>query len=493
MSAPKITARRLVEILPPLPAAGPRYAALATALAELVGDGRLLVGTRMPSERDFTVALGVSRTTVTRAYEQLREQGHLASVRGSGSVVANAGTRPHSGPIGPLGSAAIDAAPDALDLTCAAPAGQAELLPWFAAALERLPAHLTDSGYHPLGLPVLREAIARRFTQRGLSTLADQIIVTTGGLPALATVARAFVGPGDRVLLENPTYPGAISAMRHAGGRLVGLPVGRSSDGGPADLAPAAATLIDQTRPGLALLLPDFHNPTGLLLGDAQRAALARVLRERGVRAVVDETLVETALDASIPMPAPFGLHARDAITVGSVSKSHWGGLRIGWIRAPRADIATLAAARLGLDVGVPVLEQLVVAGMFADGVYALPGEQVAHRRRYAALVDAVRAHLPGWSFVPPQGGLALWCKMPGNSSSALVAAARTRGTLLVPGAAFAVDGVGLERYLRLPFALREQQLRQAVRVIADVYSGLGEHEPVRGRWASTPPPAVVA
>ena len=130
-----------------------------------------------------------------------------------------------------------DLARDVLDLTCAASAGQPELLPWYAAALERLPAYVSDSGYHPLGLPVLREALARRFTERGVPTGPEQIIVTTGALAGLSVVARAYVGSGDRVLFENPSYPGGMAAMRHAGARLVGIP----AEGG---LAASAATVI---------------------------------------------------------------------------------------------------------------------------------------------------------------------------------------------------------------------------------------------------------
>ncbi len=480
MGLPKISARRLAGLLPPMSGHGPRYAALAEAIRLLIGDGRLLAGTRMPSERDFTAALGVSRTTVARAYDLLREEGILESRRGSGSVVTTGGGRPHAGDLGqgiavpPLGSAAVGQQPGVADLTCAASAGRAELVPWFAAALERLPAHVTDSGYHPLGLPVLREAVARRFTMRGLPTEADQVIVTTGALAALATVARAYVRPGERVLIENPTYPGAVATVRHSGARLVGLPLeaepsaagDRRPPAAPAAIPEAMAALVRQTAPTLAVLTPDFHNPTGRLMRASERAAIAEVLRAGRVRAIIDESLVETGLGDG-DMPPPFGAFARDAITVGSVSKSHWGGLRIGWIRAPREEIPSLAAARLGLDVGVPIMEQLVVAGLFAEGVYALPGERTAHRCRHDTLVEAVRERLPTWQFVDPGGGLSLWCRLPGQWSSAIVAAARPRGTLLVPGATFGIDGTGFERYLRLPFALEPPALRRAVDDIA--------------------------
>lgn len=444
----------------------PRYVALADGLRLLIGDGRLLAGTSLPSERELSAALGVSRTTATHAYDLLREEGSIASRRGSGTVVLGPRGRTLAGATAPLGSAGLYAsgrgelAPDVLDLTCAASAGQPELLPWYAAALERLPAYVTDSGYHPLGLPVLREALARRFTERGLPTDPEQIIVTTGALAGLSVVARAYVGSGDRILFEKPSYPGGMAAMRHAGARLVGIPA-------EGDLAASAATVIRQTSPTMAVLIPDFANPTGRLLGTAERRELGAVLRAGGVRAVVDETLVETAFDTDAPMPLPFAACARDAITVGSASKSHWGGMRIGWIRAPRDDVPRLAAARLGLDIGAPILEQLVLAGMLVEGLAALPGERAAHRLCCEALIRAVRTHLPDWEFDEPGGGLSLWCRLPAPLSSAIVTRCEELGTLLVPGAAFSIDGAGLERFLRLPFALEPPQLERAVEHIA--------------------------
>lgn len=483
MRAVKISARRLADLLPPTSGTGARYLGVAEAVRLLVGDGRLLAGTVLPSERDLAPALGVSRTTVTRAYDVLREQGVVVSRRGSGTVVAAAGLPALAGadlrgartsgpqslrptPL-PLGSAGLAPRAGTLDLTCAAPSGQDELLRWFEVALAHLPAYVHDAGYHPLGLPVLREAIARRFSERGLPTDADQILVTTGALSGIAVVARAFVAPGDRVLTENPTYPGAISALRHAGARIVGIPA-------EGDLAQETRAVLRATPVGLALLTPDFHNPTGRLVGTAERRELAAELRAGGVRAVADETLVETALDRETVMPAPFAACARSALTIGSASKSHWGGLRLGWIRAPREDMPALATARLGIDVGAPVLEQLALAAMLADGVHVSETGRAAHARQCAALVAAVRQTLPSWSFVEPTGGLSLWCRLPGDFSSALVARAQALGTMLVPGAAFSIDGAGLEGRLRLPFALEPDALRRAVADIARAADELG-------------------
>lgn len=186
-------------------AGGPAYKALADGLRLLIADGRIPPGARLPSERDLTDALGVSRTTVTSAYAELRDRGYLTSRRGSGSIASV----PSSG-IGPdLGvhhAPGFDS-PGIYDFTCAASVAVCGISTAVAEAAEELPAHLSTPGYHPSGVPVLQEAIAARYAERGLLTDPDQIIVTSGALAATAVAIRALTGIGDRVLTESPTHP----------------------------------------------------------------------------------------------------------------------------------------------------------------------------------------------------------------------------------------------------------------------------------------------
>ena len=199
-------------------------------------------------------------------------------------------------------------------------------------------------------------------------------MVTPGALSAASIVAQAFTSPGDRVLVESPTYPNATDALRHAGARLTPCPV----DPEGWDLDAVAATLR-QTSPRLAYLIPDFQNPTGHLMTDAQREEYAAHLRRAHTVAVVDEAHQALALEGQ-PMPRPFAAYAPDAITIGSASKSFWGGLRLGWIRAPHAQMERLTQARVSLDLGAPVLEQLVLVRLLADA-----DEILAANRRAAA------------------------------------------------------------------------------------------------------------
>src|SRR5215468_3127766 len=243
-------------------------------------------------------APGLSRTTVAAAYRLLREEGYLASRRGSGSVTAL--------PPGRLRRHApwVPAVPDdgdTLDLALASPEACPEVPAAMAAALELLPAYLHGHGYDSYGLPVLREAVAQRYTVRGLPTTPGQIFITAGAQHALDLLLRCLVGPLDPVLVESPTYPNALDALTRARTRVVA--VGLAPEGW--DIEAFVATLR-QSLPRLAYLMPDFHNPVGHLMGARDRAALATAAAAVGTRLVIDETFAELPLGAAgVALPAP--------------------------------------------------------------------------------------------------------------------------------------------------------------------------------------------
>ncbi|WP_206077791.1 MocR-like transcription factor YczR [Prauserella endophytica] len=451
----RISGGRLATTLGDWRQSGSRRGAadLASAIELQVLDGRLPVGTRLPAERELADALGVSRTLVGAALDRLREHGLVASRQGAGSWITF-----------PQGGRGLRLAPtdrlDLIDLSHASPPAVPALPPAFDAVRGVFAAELLDHGYHVRGLPVLRERIADRYTARGLPTSPEQVLITNGAQHALALVLRALVGPGDRVLLEQPCYPNTAGAIRAA--HALSVPVAVDPHDGWD--VPGIDAALRQAAPRLACLAVDFQNPTGHLLGAEDRERLGAALARARTPAVVDETLAELDLrDGAEPVP-PLAAFARDwAITVGSAAKSYWGGLRLGWIRAQEDLIDRLAAARCTLDLGSPVLEQLALAELLADPEPALRARRTEIRGMRDALVAAMREHCPEWTFRVPDGGLSLWCRLPEPMSTRLSVAAANHGVLVAEGARFGVHG-GLERWLRLPFSLPPGRLREAVR-----------------------------
>ncbi|MBZ5737148.1 MocR-like transcription factor YczR [Nocardioides mangrovi] len=450
----------------------PAYAGLADALTLLIGDGRIGVGLRLPSERELTEALGVSRTTVTRAYAALREAGYAEARQGAGTFTRVPGGRSRAHDRALLPRAGDG---DAIDLNCAAPSAPPGIAHAYAEAAGDLPAYLGGHGYFPAGLPELQAAVAATYDARGLPTSPEQIMITPGALTAGAIVAQAFTSPGDRVLVESPTYPNATDALRHAGARLVPSPV--DPDGWDLD---AVAATLRQSAPRLAYLIPDFQNPTGHLMTAGQREEYAAALRRTRTVAIVDEAHASLALEGQ-EMPRPFACFAPDTITVGSASKSFWGGLRLGWIRAPREQMERLTQARVSLDLGAPVLEQLVLARLLADASAILAANRERLREQRDALATAVAASLPDWGFHLPTGGLALWCRLPGTHGTALAAEAERRGVIIAPGPVFAAEG-GLDTFVRIPWTRPVDELTEAVRRIADAWAVVRERPTSTGR-----------
>ncbi|MDR7160840.1 PLP-dependent aminotransferase family protein [Arthrobacter sp. BE255] len=496
--------------------AAPAYRELADVVRLLVLDGRVALDTALPSERALSEVLGVSRTTVTAAYGHLREQGFLSSGQGSRGRtriprVTPLGTTVLTGlgltAMGASGAPAV-AAPGLAAPGLAAPEGLIDLayasLPAsgevvhraFAAALTELPALLPGFGYDAMGLLPLREAVAARYTAAGAPTTAEQILVTSGAQHALNIIIRALAGRQDRVLVEHPSYPNALDAIRAAGCRAIPVAF-TAAHGTHADAADgsqhalawdmhALRTTMMQQRPKVAYVVPDFHNPTGQLMPDLQRRQLVRAAA--GTVLVVDETLRELNLDGA--ETTPVAAFSPAVVTIGSLSKSHWGGLRTGWIRASEAMIQRFAAARTTLDLGGPVMEQLAAAHLVRALDEPLPARLTALRDNRAALLELLAGHLPAWETGRPAGGLSVWCRLPAPVSTALTVIAPDFGIRLAAGPRFGIGGA-FERCLRVPFTLPPEQLEAAVIALRSAQDRLDAAPQLRRTLRNAPAVAI--
>lgn len=467
MAIPRIGMTRLVALLGQRDPDVPAYRWLADGLRLLIADGRLPSGQALPSERRLTLALGLSRTTVTRAYALLVEDGFLRARQGSGHVATLPLGRQRIG----VGGALLpgkDSDEELLDLTCAAsraPAGTAEA---YAKAVQQLPSYLAGTGYATAGLPQLQALIAQRYTQRGLPTDPDQVLVVSGALSGVSLAVRALTRPGDPVLVETPSYPNSVDAARRSGVRLIPLAV--EPDGWDLE---AATSTIAATRPVAAQLILDFHNPTGALMADPERERLAAALRRAGTVAIVDETMLEVELD-QVDRPLPFAAHLSRTILVGSSSKSHWGGLRTGWLRVPRPLLPRLLQARIADDLGAPILEQLALAELLTARPGLHPESRAALLASRQAMLDALPSTLPGARWTVPAGGLSLWVQLAEPRSRELAAAARELDLLISPGPQFALQH-GLDSFVRLPYKDPAEVVSEAMRRLAQAWLTLQE------------------
>ncbi|ADB32499.1 transcriptional regulator, GntR family with aminotransferase domain protein [Kribbella flavida DSM 17836] len=465
---------------------GGLYRRLADALAALIGTAELPVGARLPAERRLAEALAVSRSTVVAAYDELRGRGLVESRRGSGTTVARAASRGRSGadrrmPTGygeSLFHRIAFGPGDVISMTYAVDPGIPELVAEVQdLARTDLPALLQDVGYHPRGILPLRERIADHFEQSGLPTGPDEIVVTSGAHQAIALVTQMYLRSGAAVVIEQPSWPGCFDLFGAAGGRVVGVPL--DDAGIRPDLLTAA---LKEHQPAMLFVMPTFHNPTGRLMSSARRRQVAELAARYGV--VVVEDNAYSAGDPSGPeIPPPLAAFAPDhaeVLSIGSVSKAVWGGLRIGWIRAPRPLAERLARHKALADLGSPVIDQALTARLLPrlTEITADRARLATGRRAHIGRLLAER--LPEWQWEEPAGGSALWIRLPDTDARVFAQIALRHGVEVVAG--HAMDPSGLhDGYLRIPFAYPPEVLVDAVDRLAGAWRELRRHGPAPG------------
>ena len=346
---------------------GPLHNRLGSALQTAIQHGLLLPGTKLPAERSLAQSLALSRTTVLAAYNTLKSDGWLESRPGSGTWVrakpaAHARQQNYEAVLSGSStlnllqiddSEVVDFAVGTPKPLSALPPDRYSISPALQAAL------LSERHYMPLGFPALRQAVAAYYTRRDLPTTPDHILITGGAQQAISLVAAAYLQRGDSVLVENPTYFGALDVFRFTGARLAPISVGPEhvNPGELRDRLPA-------TGSRLVYLTPTYQNPTGAVMPDPARHEIAQLAEEFGVPVIEDHSLSELSIEEASP-PRLIAAHrgaSANVITLGSLSKLFWAGLRIGWLRASPGVVTKIARVKTAADLGSALLTQAIGA-----------------------------------------------------------------------------------------------------------------------------------
>jgi DNA-binding transcriptional MocR family regulator len=431
---------------------------VAATLRGRITHGELRPGMRLPSERTLAARLSVSRVTVVRALTRLRLEGLVVTRHGSGTFVAAtdrlvdtiAARSPHPGPAGA----------DAVDLRWATTAGPADLLQTVQTAIHAaLPAALHSDGTNGTtgeSQSTLTELLAHYLTRTGLPTRPDQLTLTSGAMTGLSLVLDV-AAPRGITVTETPTYPGALRILSQRKRRVRGWPAGPDAwDPG------YLAHLVRQAPPGVLYVQPDGHNPTGATMPPTIRETLARTTTAAGWLTVTDETMrplhlaqattASEATTASKDTTASLVAADHHVIVVSSLSKTVWGGLHLGWIRAPAATTRHLRNAADATGAGPSALDQITVA-------HLLPELDAIIGRRARLLTENLQ-HLehrlcglghPDLRWHTPAAGVTVWLDLHPRSSHEVVRDCARQGVLLEPASTFAVDGHD-DRHLRIPF-----------------------------------------
>jgi DNA-binding transcriptional MocR family regulator len=443
---------------------GPLYVLLAARLRSLIDDGELPPGVLLPPDRALAGALAVGRTTVVAAYDLLRAEGRITRRQGSGTRVAGVPTdgQQQDAPVDPLFLDSLEARDDGVLLAvCAAPGDPP---PQLAEAFARIAPELAqvddDIGYYPYGHPSLRQSVAERYTARGVPTRPEQILVTNGGQQALSLLAHALVSPGDQVLVEAPTYPGALEVFREQGAVLRGLPVGL--DG--------IEAAMRERRPAVAYVIPTYQNPTGSVLSALARQRLAGA----GVPLIEDEVPGDLGFPGERE-PMPIAAYGDAVISIGSLSKSIWGGLRIGWVRAATPLVNRLARVRAVHDLGGNIPTQLAAVHLLP--LLDTPELHETLKNRHDHLHKQLTQALPTWEIPTVHGGQCLWVRLPYGDGTSFAQTALRHGVAILPGAGLDITGTS-NAHIRLHYRSHPSALTEAVHRLAQA-------------WATYNPPAT--
>jgi GntR family transcriptional regulator/MocR family aminotransferase len=495
----------------------PLYVQIREGLKQEIASGALKPGARLPSSRQLARDLGVSRITATNAYAELEAEGVVEMRAGSGTFVLPPGPvfplprrDPREQAAGDGRDGAAEVPPEA-ELAAPVPSWQGRIgaLPvhvernrmlreavrshrhdgvvpfaWargdvrlfpsaefrrvLADAIERdSPASLQ---YGPSeGHPPLRAAIAAYLRQIGVAATTDEVVITAGAQQAIDLIARCLLRPGDRVAVEEPTYPGALEAFEAAGVELVPVPI--DIDG----MRPEPLERALANGASLVYTVPTFHNPTGVVMSPARRREIVGLAARYRVPVLEDDYLREVRFGSPIPPPLAAFDGCGNVVHIGSFSKSLLPALRLGYVVARGPLRERLILLKRIADTGNSALLQRAIHRHLESGELHSHWKRISriYRRRQAAMAVALRRHFPPTAtWTSPQGGVVMWVRVPGASVARLFDEAIAAGVSFGLGSAFFTRPAD-QPFMRLNFAaIDEAEIERGVAVLGRLLVG---------------------
>jgi DNA-binding transcriptional MocR family regulator len=448
---------------------GPRYAAIAEALARDIRSGRLARGDRLPTHRELAYRLGVTVGTVTRAYAEAERRGLIEGEVGRGTFVRDpqATALPSFTMVEHGAAAGSETEPVDLSLNVPARPEGDELLAAALSDLARQPGIAGLLDYQPhRGLPHHRAAGAEWLERTGFRVSPEQVILSAGAQHAMMIAFGALTRPGDLVLTEALTYPGMRALANLLQLRLQGLPM--DEHGLRPDAFKAACRAA---APRALYCMPNLHNPIGTVMPEERRREIARIAAAHQV-AVVEDDVYGFLAGKDAPPPLTTWLPQLGHY-VTSVSKSMAPGLRIGFLAVPAGSEAAFATVVRTTTWMVAPLAAEIAARWIADGT----GERLARARRDESIArqEIARRLLAGFEYtVHHPAAFHGWLALPENwRGEEFAAQARRKGVLVTPAEAFAVDAPAARGVrLCLSAARSRDELARGLQLIAELLRG---------------------
>ncbi|MHB8076366.1 MocR-like pyridoxine biosynthesis transcription factor PdxR [Desulfosporosinus fructosivorans] len=467
----------------------PLYLQIRNQIRQLILANELSPGFRLPPERKFAITLGVNRTTIVNAYHELEADGLIQSHVGKGTIVSSplsstdpffdhlSGIEDNYGllptPVQPmswqnfysrqsermynpvLASILTEIGEeDQISFALGSPAGEYFPLEEFS----QIGQQVISSGnwqafeYGPtMGHYPLREYIATWLAQRGIHTQAERVMILSGSQQGLDLLTKVFLEPGDYIVMEEPSFLGAIGVFKAAGARILTVPM--DQEGLRTDLL---EQILARHRPKFIYTLPTFQNPSGHKMSLSRRQELLKLAYQYHIPIVEDDPYSELYYEGKLS-PSLKSLDEHEhVIYLGTFSKILFPGLRLGWCVAPPSVLEHLTLAKQHVDLHTSTTTQWMMTEFCQQGL--LDQHLIKVRNHYRiqrdTMVSALTKLAPsGLTWSVPEGGYYLWCELPpGMKAATLLTKAAEKKITFVPGNAFFINPGGTDR-IRLCFS----------------------------------------
>lgn len=441
---------------------------------------------QLPSVRDLSKQLGVSLITVVKAYQKLEHEGFVTSVQGKGTFVRRTTLEggekeKESNPFDwqlsvqdylPRSQfARFHQVPEKIHLSSSMI--DPGLLPnrYLEQELRRMlaenPRVLSQYG-EIQGDKALRKAMAEYLKYMEVPTSPEHILVTSGSQQGIDLIARTFVGPGDVVIMEAPTYPGAIDAFRGRGATILTVPV--DNEGMRVDLL---HNLCDKYKPKLIYTVPTFQNPTGAVMPTKRRKQVLELAKSVHCLVVEDDPCSEIYFEKKPPASLKSLDQEGHVIYLKGLSKILAPGCRIGVLTASGSIFKRLLAAKANADLGSPLLTQQAIIPFITSKrmMEHLKKLRTALKVRRDLVLEILSQHAPEEvSWFVPKGGLNLWITLPAwvDTDHLLLEAKKQQLTFLPGSACYPTEHEN--HHVRISYSyMNEQQLEQGIKILCAI------------------------
>jgi len=486
---PMNTSKLLLDRKSPVPL----YLQISNQLKEMILRGDVFKGKRLPSTRKLAKSLGLDRSTVLLAYNELYSEGLIEAHVGQGTVVVNATEKEMGGSDVPLSMRWDD-----FFASCYYSAYESFILKnndWFQKkeiislaggdpAPDMIPADdireiitkICRSNLNAIletstcnGLLPLRELLANEMVREGTATYPEEIIITSGSLQALSLLSRTLLDPGDVVVVEKPTFYGALQIFKAAQAKIIGVPIdvhGMQID--------ALERILAIHKPKFIYTIPTYQNPSGAVLSVERRKALLKLSYRYQVGIIEEDPCSKIFFEKEPPISLKSMDNSSTVIYISTFSKTLFPGFRIGWIICTRQMAKRLAMVRQYEDMHANTFGQHFFFEFIKSRCYDKHLSRIREiigRRRNAMISALSRYCAPSISWDKPDGGFYLWCKlMPGLRSNEVTEALIQKKVTAIPGTAFFLRPREGADWMRLAFSYEtEQRMEKGIQILGEI------------------------